>query len=90
MAIITRNKRQFDLAEGHCQRSLAYSRRYGLEGEKITTMVYEALKTRCSLRERRGNYSDALSFAEECYNLVVEAYDPVHPQVPKCRKLLGF
>jgi hypothetical protein len=33
MAVITINRRQFDLAEGHCQRCLAYSRRYGLEGD---------------------------------------------------------
>lgn len=27
------NRRQFDAAEGHCERCLAYSRRYGLEDE---------------------------------------------------------
>jgi tetratricopeptide (TPR) repeat protein len=81
MANITTNRMQFDMAEGHCQRCLAYTRRYGLEGEEKTTMVYEALSTYCFLREGQGDYSDALYFAEECYNLVVEAYDPVHPQV---------
>jgi hypothetical protein len=30
MADMAMNIRQFDLAEGHCQRCLAYSRRYGL------------------------------------------------------------
>jgi hypothetical protein len=89
MAAIATHRRQFDLAEGHCQRCLAYSRRYGLEGEeKKITMIFGALKVCCSLRERQGNYSDALSFAEECYNLVVEAYDPVHPQVQEAAGVL--
>jgi hypothetical protein len=80
---------QFDLAEGHCQRCLAYTRRHGLEGEeKKITMVYEALSIYCSLREGQGNYSDAVTFAEECYNLVVEAYDPVHPQVQEAAGVL--
>jgi hypothetical protein len=89
MAIITMNRRQFDLAEGHCQRSLAHSRRYGLDGdEKKITVVYQALSTYCSLREGQDNYSDAVTFAEECYNLVVEAYDPAHPQVQEAAGLL--
>jgi hypothetical protein len=33
MAKIATHRRQFDLAEEHCQRCLAYSRRYGLEGK---------------------------------------------------------
>jgi tetratricopeptide (TPR) repeat protein len=81
MAAIALNRRQFDLAEGHCQRCLAYSRRYGLEGEEKITTIFNALGTYCDLRQRQGNLLDALTFAEECYNLVVEVYDPVHPQV---------
>jgi hypothetical protein len=34
------------------------------------------------------NYSDAVIFAEEAYNLVVEAYDPVHPQVQEAAGIL--
>jgi hypothetical protein len=30
-----------------------------------------------------------LIFAEEAYNLVVEAYDPVHPQVPQVQEAAG-
>jgi hypothetical protein len=63
MAVITMNRRQFDLAEGHCQRFLAYSRRYGLEGEKKISMIFEALKLCCYLQNRKHNYSGALSFA---------------------------
>jgi hypothetical protein len=88
MAKITMNKRQFDLAEGHCQRCLAYSRRYGLEGEEKITMIFQSLRLCCSLQERQGNYLDAVTFAEECYNLVVEAYDPVHPQVQEAAGVL--
>jgi hypothetical protein len=89
MAVIAINRMKYDLAEGHSQRSLAYSRRYGLEGEEMkTTMIFTALSTYCSLRERQGNYSDAVTFAEACYNLVVEAYDPVHPQVQEAAGVL--
>jgi hypothetical protein len=88
MAIITVNRRQFDLAEGHCQRSLAYSRRYGSEGEDKISMIFNALKSCCSLQESQDKFSDALSFAEECYNLVVEAYNPVHPQVQEAAGVL--
>jgi hypothetical protein len=88
MAVIAMNKRQFNLAEGHCQRCLAYSRRYGLLGEKKTTMIFTALKTYCTLRNHQDNYSDAVTFAEECYNLVVEAYDPAHPQVQEAAGVL--
>jgi hypothetical protein len=79
MAIIAMHRRQFVMAEGHCQRCLAYSRRYGLEGVDETTDILSALRTYFNLRQLQGNLSDALTFAEECYNLVVEAYDPVHP-----------
>jgi tetratricopeptide (TPR) repeat protein len=88
MAAITMNRRQFDLAEGHSQRCLGYSRRYGLEGEEKITMMFDALKLCCSLQDHQDNYSDAVTFAEECYNLVVEAYDPVHPQVQEAAGVL--
>jgi hypothetical protein len=88
MATVTGNRRQFDVTEGHCQRCLVSSRSYELEGEKKTTMIFEALRTYCSLRNRLGNLLDALTFAEECYNLVVEAYDPVHPQVQEAAGIL--
>jgi hypothetical protein len=40
------------------------------------------------LRDYQGNYSDAVTFAEEYYNLVVEAYNPVHPQVQEAAGVL--
>jgi hypothetical protein len=51
MASVTMNSNQLDLAEGHCQQCLAYSRRYGLEGEEKTTDVFAALRIYCSLRQ---------------------------------------
>jgi hypothetical protein len=88
MAKVTVTRRQFDAAEGHCQRCLVYSRRYELEGEKKTTSIFEALRSYCNLRQQQDNLSDALTIAEECYNLVVEAYDPVHPQVQEAAGVL--
>jgi hypothetical protein len=88
MAVVTMNKNQLDIAEGHCQQCLVYSRRYGLEGEMKTTNILAALKLYCILREKQRDYSGALIFAEEAYNLVVEAYDPVHPQVQEAAGML--
>jgi hypothetical protein len=74
-------KNQFDEAEGHCQRCLTYSKRLGASGETKTTCMFKAICAFSWLRRRQGDYSAAVIFAEEAYNLVVEAYDPVHPQV---------
>jgi hypothetical protein len=81
VATVTGSRRQFDVTEGHCQRCLLYSRRYELEGEKKNASIFTALRTYCILRQQQGNLSDALTIAEEAYNLVMEAYDPVHLQV---------
>jgi tetratricopeptide (TPR) repeat protein len=88
MVAVTGDRRNFDAAEGHCQRGLVYSRRYELEGEKKTTSIFKILKSYCNLRKIQGNLSDALTIAEERYNLVVEAYDPVHPQVQEAAGIL--
>jgi hypothetical protein len=93
MAALTSNSNQFDVAEGHCQRSLAYSRRYGLEGEKKITMTFTALKTYFNLRKRQGDNPDALTLAEEGYQLVEETYRDsphfgVHPQVQEAAGIL--
>jgi tetratricopeptide (TPR) repeat protein len=88
MAKVVMNRGQFDVAEGHCQRCLAHSKRSMLDGELKTNFMFDALSVYCSLRERQGNYPGAVSFAEECYNIVVEAYDPVHPKVQKAAGIL--
>jgi hypothetical protein len=88
MAAITMARHELVIAEGHCERSLAYSRRYGLEGEEKTTNILVALRTYCDLRQIQCDYSGAVLFAEEAYNLVVEAYNCVHPQVQEAAGVL--
>jgi tetratricopeptide (TPR) repeat protein len=88
MAIALINECRYDTAEGHCQRCLVYSKRYGLEGEVKTSMIFGALRAYCRLRINQENYSHAQIYAEECYNLVVEAYDPVHFQVQEAAGIL--
>jgi hypothetical protein len=51
-------------------------------------MIFTALRTFCSLRELQTDFSGAVTFAEEGYNLVVEAYDCVHPQVQEAAGIL--
>jgi hypothetical protein len=81
MSAVYMNKNQFDVAEGHCYRCLLNSRRLALEGEDKITSIFEALCIYVKLRQLQGDYSGAVTFAEEAYNLVVDAYNPVHPQV---------
>lgn len=88
MAVVAMNRRQFDLSEGHCQQCLACSRRFGVEGEIKIDMIFTALRTSCDLRIRQGDYTDALTCAEEGYNLLVVAYDPAHPQVQTAAGIL--
>jgi tetratricopeptide (TPR) repeat protein len=78
MAAITNDRKQSVAAEGHCQRCLAYSRRFGVEGEQKITFIFAALRAYCQLRQQQSDYLGAVNFAEEGYNLVVTAYDPVH------------
>lgn len=75
---------KFDAAEGHCQRCLIYSKRYKVEGEEKTTAIYNSLTALCALRRHQCNYSEAATFAEEAYNLVCIAYNPVHLEVQVC------
>eukprot|EP00596_Hydrurales_sp_CCMP1899_P008871 CAMPEP_0119035184 /NCGR_PEP_ID=MMETSP1177-20130426/2132_1 /TAXON_ID=2985 /ORGANISM="Ochromonas sp, Strain CCMP1899" /LENGTH=356 /DNA_ID=CAMNT_0006993141 /DNA_START=382 /DNA_END=1449 /DNA_ORIENTATION=+ len=87
MACVMIDSRQFDAAEGHCQRCLAHSKRLKPEGENISRM-YAALRTYFQLREHQLDYAGALPYAEEAYNLVVIAYDCVHPEVQTAAGLL--
>eukprot|EP00596_Hydrurales_sp_CCMP1899_P002728 CAMPEP_0119038100 /NCGR_PEP_ID=MMETSP1177-20130426/6807_1 /TAXON_ID=2985 /ORGANISM="Ochromonas sp, Strain CCMP1899" /LENGTH=278 /DNA_ID=CAMNT_0007000229 /DNA_START=678 /DNA_END=1514 /DNA_ORIENTATION=+ len=72
---------QYDVSEGHCQRCLPYSRRMGIEGEKKTFAIFNALSTYVTLRQQQSDDTGAVAFAEAAYNLVVDTYDPVHLQV---------
>jgi hypothetical protein len=42
MAALTISRNELDISEGHCERCLAYSRRYRLEGEKKITDILAA------------------------------------------------
>jgi hypothetical protein len=88
MAMVAIRRNQFDIAEGHCHRCLAYSRRLGVEGEDKTTLIFEALRSYVTLRHRQGDFSGAISLAEEAYNVCVDAYDLVHPQVQEAAGML--
>jgi hypothetical protein len=88
MAVIAIDRRQLDVAEGHCERSLAFARRFVLDGNQKTNAIFEALESTCLLREKQLDYPGALAFAEECYNIVVEGYDCVHSQVQKAAGVL--
>lgn len=80
MASIAIHRNHLDVAEGQCQRNLTYSRQLP-ECQSSTTAICDALRLFVHLRRSQGAYSDALSFAEEAYNIVVEAYNPVHIEV---------
>jgi tetratricopeptide (TPR) repeat protein len=88
MSSVYRNRGQFDAVEGHCYRCLVNSRRLALEGEEKTSYLFEALSRYVELRQYQGDFSGAVTFVEEAYNLVVDAYDPVHPQVQEAAGLL--
>jgi hypothetical protein len=88
MVVVAINRQQFYVAEGHCHRRLAHSRRLGVEGEDKTTSIFEALRNYVVLRQNQGDFSGAVSFAEEAYNVCVDAYDPVHPQVQRAAAML--
>jgi tetratricopeptide (TPR) repeat protein len=88
MALVTMNRNQFDVAEGHCHRCLVNSRRLWVEGEDKTTSIFVALSNYIILRQREGDFAGAVAFAEEAYDLVVDAYDPVHLQVQEAASCL--
>eukprot|EP00596_Hydrurales_sp_CCMP1899_P009897 CAMPEP_0119052220 /NCGR_PEP_ID=MMETSP1177-20130426/73586_1 /TAXON_ID=2985 /ORGANISM="Ochromonas sp, Strain CCMP1899" /LENGTH=587 /DNA_ID=CAMNT_0007031719 /DNA_START=259 /DNA_END=2022 /DNA_ORIENTATION=- len=80
-AIILRRKYEFVLSESYCQQALSHARLYqGTEEIKID-LVCSILTAYYELRSFQCNFIDALSFAEEAYNLVAIAYNPVHPKV---------
>jgi tetratricopeptide (TPR) repeat protein len=81
IGIVLRRRNEFILAESYCQQALSHARSYeGREEDKID-LVCKALRGMYGLRETQDNFIDALPFAEEAYNLVAIAYNPVHPKV---------
>jgi hypothetical protein len=88
MAMITMERSQLDIADGHCKRCLTYARQFTAEGHHKTTAIFTGLCNYVYLRRREGKISTAVTFVEEALNLVVVAYDPVHLQVQEAAGLL--
>jgi tetratricopeptide (TPR) repeat protein len=87
-ALIYTVRCRFDLAEIACQRSLSYARRYEGGGKEKADLLCGAFKAYSNLRRSQDNYAEGVKFAEEAYNCVAEAYDPVHPHVQSAAGLL--
>jgi tetratricopeptide (TPR) repeat protein len=81
-------RNQFDLAKNHCQQALFYARMYEGEEEVKTDLLCKALIESYVLHTHEGNYDEALIFAEEAYNCVAIAYNPVHPKVQEAASKL--
>jgi tetratricopeptide (TPR) repeat protein len=82
------NKSQIDMSEYHYERALSYARRYNEEGKTKTTLFLKALSSYSQLRMIEGNYEDAVTLAEEAYDCVAIACNPVHPQVQEAAGIL--
>jgi tetratricopeptide (TPR) repeat protein len=82
-AINYQHRNQFVIAENHCQRAISCAGRYNKEGETKTTLLFQTLTSYCFLQMTQGNFADANLTAEEAYNCVAVAYNPVHPYVQK-------
>lgn len=79
MAHVCVHRKNFNPAESHCQRALSYARQY--QGDEKNDLLFKSLLFHCDLRRKQQNYKDAVTFAEEAYNCVAIAYNPVHPDV---------
>jgi hypothetical protein len=80
-ALIYMHRSQFNLAKAHCERGLSSARRFEGTDEVKTDRLCAALETFCNLRRNERNYAEALTYAEENYNCLAVAYNPVHPKV---------
>jgi tetratricopeptide (TPR) repeat protein len=88
MGSIYTKRNQFDRAENHCQQALIIAKQYEGKEELKTDLVYKALERSYFLHIAQGKYDEALIFAEEAYNCVAIAYNPVHPEVQKAASTL--
>jgi hypothetical protein len=79
MGAVEKRRDRFDLAGAHCQRVVSNRRLYDGEVEMETKILCSALAIFHDLRITEGNHVDGLSLAEEVYNCVSIAYNPVHP-----------
>jgi hypothetical protein len=81
MGDIQKRRNLFDSAGVHCQRAVSFGRLYDEEDKEKTKILCSALNIFYDLRATEGNYVDGLALAEEAYNCVAIAYNPVHPEV---------
>lgn len=70
---------RFEEAEYHCRECLKFATL--TVGESHTIELFKALRTFGYLHERQSNYVKAISYFEDAYICVSEAYGPVHPRV---------
>lgn len=88
LARICTGRNQFNTAENHCQKALLYARLYEDEGDLKTGLLCHSLITYSDLRKMQGNLEEGVNFAEEAYNCVAIAYNPVHPKVQSTAAIL--
>jgi tetratricopeptide (TPR) repeat protein len=88
LGLIYMRRNQYDIANSLCQQSLSNARLFDGKEEKKVELLCEALRILGDVRCNQGRYSDAIIFAEEAYNLVAIAYNPVHLEVQKAASTL--
>jgi tetratricopeptide (TPR) repeat protein len=88
IARIHTRRSQSDRAENHCQQALSFARMYEGEEELKTDLLFKAFRRYSIFHTNQGNYDEALTFAEEAYNCVAIAYNPVHPEVQNAASTL--
>jgi hypothetical protein len=81
IGMIFRKRNELELAESYCQQALSHARLYEGTVEKKTDILCNVLRVLYDIRGTQFNFIDALPFAEEAYDLVAIAYNPVHPKV---------
>jgi hypothetical protein len=81
MALLYINRNEFDLADDHCKLLISYSKKFDGKAEQKTGAICQAYSIYSNLRMQEENFTDAVFFAEEAYNCVAIAYNPVHREV---------
>jgi tetratricopeptide (TPR) repeat protein len=81
VAVTYKNRDRYDVSESHYQRALFYARRYEHDGEMKTTLLLKVLTSYCDVQTALKNHAGAVILAEEAYNIIAIAYNPVHPKV---------
>jgi hypothetical protein len=86
IAGIYTRRSQFDRAENHRQQALIFAKLYEGKEEQKTDLVCLAFNRSYELQRGQGNYDEALIFAEEAYNCVAIAYNPVAATL-RCKRV---